>query len=178
MNIGNLNLAIRVDDNSSCKNLTIIDESYYLDTPERPRLMITLPGYSSALTFDGFNASQINIYNSYSLGLSNSAATDCLIDIPDGLYQIVYMICPYDELYQPIYHIRQCKAWCDWNTAVMTMFDSCLDFNDDLKNRLERVEWLLKGATAFAQDCDPTKAIALHKKAVELITDIKCQLGI
>lgn len=177
MNIGQLNLDIRVEDCTSCKNLVIRDDSYYLDTPESPRLQITLPGYTSSMSFE-FNNSQINIYNSYSLGVSSSADTDTLIDLPDGLYTLVYMICPYDQLYTTVYHIRQCQAWCDFDTYLKYLFDSCLDLDDKLKTKLEHVEWLLKGATAFADDCDTEKALKLHRKALELLTDIKCQLGL
>lgn len=177
MVIGQLNLDIVIEDCSSCKNLVVRDDSYYLTTPENPRLQITLPGYSKALTFD-FNYSKINIFNSYSLGLSSSMNTDKLIDLPDGLYTLSYMICPYEQLYTTVYHIRQCKAWCEFDKCLQYLFDSCLDLDSKLTKQLEHVEWLLKGAKSFAEDCDSEKALKLHRKALELLESIKCQLGI
>lgn len=176
-NIGKLNLDIRVQECSSCKNLVVADHSYYLTDPEKPHLQITLPGYSKSVTFD-FNASQINIYNSYSLGLSRSSDSDKLLDLPDGLYILVYMICPYEDLFETVYHIRQCKAWCRFDEYLTHIFDSCLDLNSDLTRDLQHVEWLLKGAESFSKQCDPDKAISLHRKALELLDNIKCQLGL
>lgn len=177
MNVGTLNLDITIEECSSCKNLVVRDDSYYLDTPESPTITISLPGYNTAKVLD-FDDSKINIFNSYTLGLSKSAATDKLIDLPDGLYTIVYAICPFDDFNIKVYYLRTCKAWCMYDTYLKQIFDSCLNVDPVLSQKLQHVEWLLKGGVAFAKDCNPDKAILLYKKALELLEDVKCQLGI
>lgn len=173
MNIGKLNLDIRVSDCSSCKNIAVADHSFYLETPIFPKLQVALPGSNLKYTFD-FIPNQINIFNSYSLGYSSSNQTDELVDLPDGLYTLTYMICPYDELFETVYYIRQCRAWCNWETFLKASFDSCLDLSPEVEKLLNRIEYLLKGAKSFAESCEPAKAMELHQKAVELLNRLQC----
>lgn len=177
MNVGVLNLDIVIEECSSCKNLVVRDDSYYLTTPENPTITISLPGYSTAKVLE-FDYSKINIFNSYSLGLSSSAGTNSLIDLPDGIYTIVYAICPYDDFNTKVYHLRACQAWCRFDTYLKSIFDSCLDLDPVISKDLQHVEWLLKGASAFAKDCDIKKAGDLYRKALELLDDIECRLQI
>lgn len=172
MKIGELNLDIKVSNCSSCENLVIEDHSYYLTTPERPSIQIQLPGFNTTWTFD-FTPEKTNIFNSYSFGVS---PTSCLSELPDGLYTIKYMICPYDQLYQTVYYVRQCKAQCQWDTLLKKSFDSCYDLSPDVNMLLNKIEYLLKGAEIFANDCEPDKAIEIHQKAVELLNRLECIL--
>jgi hypothetical protein len=172
MSIGTLNLDIRIEECVSCKNLVVRDDSFYVETPEEPILLVTVPGYTTSKVL-GFTTESSNIYNSYSFGLSPSTS---LVDLPDGLYTMKYAICPHDENIITVYYIRQCIAWCQFDTYLKQSFDSCYDLDDSIKTDLQRIEWLLKGAKAFADGCDPDKAIALHQKAVELLNRIKCRL--
>lgn len=174
MNIGKLNLDVRVCDCSSCKNLVIEDHSYYLTDPEKAQIQITLPGIDNKkFTFE-FNHSRTNIFNSYSFGLSKETS---LINLPEGLYTITYMICPFDELFETTYYIRQCEAWCKWRSFLRQSFDSCLELSKEVEVLLNRIEFLLKGAEAFAEDCEPEKAVELHQKAIELLDRLECQLS-
>lgn len=175
MTIGDLNLDIRISDCSSSRNLSIKDESFYLETPVSPRVVITMPGTCLTYAFD-FVPSRINIYNSYSLGISASNETHCLVDLPDGLYKIQYMICPYDKLITTVYHIRQVCAWNRWEACLTHLFDSCLDISSKIEKELNKIEYLLKGATAFANSCNSEKSIELHQKAMELLKELECIL--
>lgn len=176
MSIGELNLDLRIEECSSCKNLVVRDDSYYLDDPVNPIVTITIPGYSTAKVIE-FDHSKVNIFNSYSLGLSASANTDSLIVLPDGLYKIVYAICPYDEIYKTFYHMRQCQAWCDYDTNLRALIDNCYDLDPVIAKKLQHAEWLLKGASAYAKACETDKAVAVHRKAIELLDEISCQLS-
>lgn len=170
MSIGTQVIDLRVDPNSSCKNLVVSDHSYYLADPESPRVQIKLPGYTSWHTLT-FNFSENNIYNSYSFNLSGSSS---LINLPDGLYTIKYGFCPYDDNSTTFYHIRQCQAWCKWEDFLKQSIDSCLEVSKESEKILNRIEFLLRGAEAFAKDCDPDTAVELHQKAVELLTRLEC----
>ena len=86
------------------------------------------------------------------------------------------MICPYDQLYQTVYYVRQCKAQCQWDTLLKKSFDSCYDLSPDVNMLLNKIEYLLKGAEIFANDCEPDKAIEIHQKAVELLNRLECIL--
>jgi len=172
MSIGTLNLDIRVENCTSCNNLVLRDDSYYLETPEHPKIQIQVPGYNTKWTFD-FTPETINIFNSYSFGLSTSTS---LAEIPDGLYTLVYMICPYDQLFETVYHIRQCKAQCRWDTFLKNSFDSCNELSPEVNKLLNRIEYLMKGAEVFAADCETERALELHQKAVELLDRLECIL--
>lgn len=173
MKVGNLKLDIQVCDCSSCYNLVVQDHSYYLTTPEKPRLEIIMPGYETPMVFN-FEAEKTNIFNSYSLLLSASAGSADLIELPDGLYQLTYRICPYEELYHTICHIRNCKAWCRWEKLLVTLTTSCYDLDPKMRDSLEKIEWLLKGSEALAKDCQCEKASEAHQKAIELLEDLEC----
>jgi hypothetical protein len=172
MSIGTQNIDLRIDTNSSCKNLVVKDHSFYLDEVESPKLQIQLPGRTTWFTFD-FTPSEQNIFNSNSF---NSAPTEELGLLEDGLYTIKYGFCPYDENTHIYYHIRQCQAWCKWEQFLKQSIDSCLDVSPDAEKILNRIEFLLKGAEIFANDCEPEKAIELHQKAVELLTRLECTI--
>lgn len=168
-----LNVDIRIDEDSSCKSLVVKDYSSYTADPTEPVLQIQLPGRTTWHTLD-FNFSQINIYNSESFNLTSD--DDELVTLSDGLYTIKYGFCPYDEFSYTFYHVRQCQAWCRWETLLKQSIDSCLDISRDAERLLNRIEFLLRGATVYAEDCDPETAIELHQKAVELIERLECTI--
>lgn len=172
MNIGELNLDVRVCDCSSCKNLVVEDHSFYLTDPEKASLKIGVPGITNKkFTFD-FNAKKTNIYNSYSFGLSPN---NDLVDLPEGLYTLTYMICPYDELFKTTYYIRQCRTWCRWRKLLEDSFDSCLEITKEDERSLNKIEYLLIGAESYAENCEPEMAIKFHQKAISLINQLECQ---
>lgn len=172
MSIGVQNIDLRFDSNSSCKNLVVQDHSYYLEAVEEPKIQIQLPGYTSWYTFD-FNTSQTNIFNTNSF---SSSPSDTLGNLQDGLYTIKYGFCPFETNTHLFYHIRQCQAWCKWESFLKQSIDSCLDVSPEAEKLLNRIEFLLRGAEIFAKDCDPEKALELHQKAVELLNRLECKL--
>lgn len=168
--IGTLSLNLEVVESCDCYTLSILDTSHYPVTPESPILDITVPGFQR-VRFD-FNLDKINIFNSYSLRLTNSNTNNTVIELPDGLYEFTYAICPYDTLYQDKYHLRTCKLESRlakyWAKAV-----SLCDTQAKIYKEIDKIEILLKGAKANAQICNTKKAVELYKKADELLTRLE-----
>ena len=173
MSIGTQNIDLRVDYNSSCKNLVIADHSYYLDIVEFPKIQILLPGSDNWFTFD-FEQSKYNKFNSFDFNLSPE---DSLVCLPDGLYEIKYSICPHDENLYKYYHLRQCQAWSEWKDLLISSFDSCFDICEESEKTLNKIEYLLKGAEAYNENCDNETALLLHQKALKLLKNLKCQIN-
>lgn len=169
MSVGTLDLNISVleTEDCGCKTISILDTSFYPTTPESPTLNISVPGYENYLTFP-FVVGQVNIFNSYSLRITTSLTDDCVSDIPDGIYDFTYSICPNDVLYTTISHLRTCqlearlaKYWA----RVVTVCDT----ESKVFKELDKIEILLKGAKSNAIICNPEKAIELYKKANDLL---------
>lgn len=84
----------------SSKTMEVIDCSIY-----DPDISITNTVFKIKIPFSEswvtpkFIIGGRNYYTSNSLGLSSNQNFSGLIDIPDGLYQINYSVCPNDEVY-------------------------------------------------------------------------------
>jgi len=172
MNIGVLRFDVQVATCSSCYNLVIEDYSYYLDTPEKPQVQITPPGFTTPIIFQ-FNASKKNIFTSYSFGLSTTTELSLL---PDGLYTIVYSICPHGELYEKFYHVRTCRIRCAWDKQFLKIFNNCFEPDEKTLTKLKHIDALIIGSEIAAKDCDPDKAMLMLRKANELLTQFDCEL--
>lgn len=168
MTVGTLYLSLGVLDSEgcSCKTLSILDQSFYPTTPEKPTLDITVPGYST-VRFD-FTVNKVNIFNSYSLRITNSLTDVDMIDIPDGVYEFTYSICPNDQLYTNFSYLQTClieariaKYWA----KVVTVCDT----ESKVFKELDKIEILIKGAKANAQLCNSDKAMELYRKADDLL---------
>ncbi len=162
-----LNLNLEILKPSSCNYLLVLDTSTYPFTPTSATLKVYLPGYSNAYTFEDFTVSQVNSYNSYNFDLS---VEDELTELPDGLYKFVFDTCPTTETLT-VYHLRACKLRCRLAKLWAKCFLSCHD--DEALLRLDRIEFLIRGAEANAEMCNPTEATNLYTKAYELLQRIE-----
>lgn len=77
------------------KTLVFIDSSEYYIEPERPLLEVTLPGYDKYFLVNVV-ARKVNTFNSNTIGLTEVLITDDLVELPDGVYQFRYKVCPYE----------------------------------------------------------------------------------
>ena len=168
-----LQLNVEVIENCDCKTLAILDTSYYPVTPEFPTLVIEMPGFSP-VQFP-FQTGQVNIFNSYSLGLSGINTVPDLIDLPDGLYMLTYSICPNDQQYVTKHYLRTCQIEYKFAQEFAKTVNFC-DIDSKFMSDLQRIEVLIEGAKANAKVCNPTKAVELYRKANELLDrlDAKC----
>lgn len=165
----NLRLNVSPIETQDCKTLAILDTSFYPVVPVSPTLLITVPGFN-AVQFP-FTINQVNIFNSYSLGLSSVNTVEGLLDLPDGLYTLHYSIAPNDQLFVEKYHLQTCKLEYQFAQHFAKTVNLC-DTDSKLLKQLYRIEVLMEGAKANALVCNPEKAVSLYKKAKELLDRI------
>jgi hypothetical protein len=171
---GRLNLNLEVyDSKQDCKNLMIIDKSYYIADVETPLLEITLPGYTTSLTFN-FQPEKLNIYNSYNFRLSDYADTELLVNLPDGVYTFKYSICGVSKSYKQFEHLRTCQLECRADKAFASLVTNCLEFDERKLKILQKVDVLIRGAKASSNVCLMDRAVQAYQKAEELLDALEC----
>lgn len=151
-----------------CAYLSILDTSFYPVPVDSAAISIYVPGYSTPFQFV-FVLGQVNIYNSYSFGFTTSQTGD-FVELPDGVYQFEMTTCP-DTGVCNLYHLRMCKIQCRLATQWAKYIDCGED--DKMLYYLDKIEFLLKGAEAHADLCNPAKATELYKKADDLLRRIE-----
>jgi len=160
----NVQLNLEVLKAKDCSYLTVIDTSVYPITPDTANIFIGVPGYDSAYEFS-YLIGETNIYNSYNFGFTTSATSD-FTPLPDGVYSLTITTCP-DTGVNSRYHLRTCKIDCRLAVQWAKYVDCCDD--EKILYMLDKIEFLLKGAEAHADLCNPTKATELYKKADDLL---------
>jgi hypothetical protein len=150
--------------------LSILDTSFYPETPESATIHIYVPGYDTAYQL-AFGLGKVNVFNSYSFGFTTSATQD-FAPLPDGLYKLDLITCP-DTGSQPQYHLRtsriDCRLMNQWAKYVNTMEK----LEGQPIHELEKVEFYLKGAQAHAYLCNPELAKELYTKANDLLKRVE-----
>jgi hypothetical protein len=161
-----IDLNLEVLHPKSCKYLTVLDTSFYPVTPDNASLTIVPPGYEQSFLFD-FGIRKANIYNSNSFGITTA---DSLNDLPDGLYTFHYVTCP-TTVDCDFYHMRTCKIRCRLAAQWAKYIVGC--DNTRVLQDLSEIDFLVKGAEAHADLCNPDKATELYIKANELLQRIE-----
>jgi hypothetical protein len=162
--MANLQRNIEVYKAKDCAYLSIHDTSYYPIAPTEANIQIYMPGYDTGYEF-AFVLNEINVFNSYSFGLTTSATLD-FVELPDGIYTINITTCP-DTGVCTRHHLRTCKIDCRLALQWAKYADACED--EKILYYLDRVDFLLRGAEANADLCNPDKATELYLKANDLL---------
>jgi hypothetical protein len=154
-----------------CAYLSILDTSFYPIPVDTANLTVTVPGYDTPFEFE-FTLGEVNILNSYSFGFTTSETSD-FAPLPDGVYILNLTTCP-DTGECTRYHLRTCKINCrlaeQWAQYIDCM--TCSE-NEMVLKELDRIEFLLKGAEAHADLCNPAKARELYIKADDLLRRVE-----
>jgi hypothetical protein len=151
-----------------CAYLSILDTSVYPLAPDTAEISISVPGYDNPFTFD-YTIGEINVFNSYNFGFTTSSTTG-FTALPDGVYTLTITTCP-DTGVNTRYHLRTCKIDCRLGVQWAKYVDCCED--EKTLYYLDKIEFLLKGAEAHADLCNPAKATELYKKADDLLKRIE-----
>lgn len=159
-------------DNNNPKTLVILDQSNYLETPERPVYGIKLPGYSNTIVVP-YLIDRINIVNSNTLGLTNAACHEALTDLPDGVYEITQMVCPYNELFKTQLYLKTTKLQCLYDKLLLDIDCS----NLDIEKQLIHIDILIQAAKAEAKLFNPIKAQEKYTAALEAVTKLQNKLN-
>lgn len=140
--INALELDIDIFDSSNPKKIVVRDASSYLhDTVESPTLSIKLPGFINFIDID-FHRNSINILNSNTLRLTNVITTNEMADLPDGLYQFRYSICPNEKLFVVKNFMKTTLA--ELALARIIAFTSKCNQTQEFKNSILDIIYLLQ----------------------------------
>jgi hypothetical protein len=164
----NVQLNIEALKAKDCAFLSILDNSLYPVAPTSAEINITLPGFSDPYNFD-FILGEVNVFTSYSFGLTVEG-TDSFTPLPDGVYRLEFAPCPNVGVANR-YHLRTCKIDCRLGVQWAKYVDCCDD--EKMLYYLDKIEFLLKGAEAHADLCNPAKATELYIKADDLLRRIE-----
>jgi hypothetical protein len=160
----NVQLNIEALKAKDCAYLSILDTSFYPVAPDSAEISISLPGFDNPYNFD-FVVSEVNVFTAYSFGLTVEE-TDSFTPLPDGVYKLEFVPCPNVGTCTR-YHLRTCKIDCRLAVQWAKYVDCCDD--EKMLYYLDKIEFLLKGAEAHADLCNPAKATELYKKADDLL---------
>lgn len=167
-----------LDDNNP-DTIIILDKSTYLDTPQKPLIDITLPGFTGYIEVP-YNYGKLSLYNSDSLSITTPTDDGSLAPLPDGVYQITMKICPYDN---SNFNTSRCYLkTSQFNAAYEAVLlsypwsNSCYD-SKDISQQMVDTDLLLQSAKAEANRCNVDRASQKYQAAVKKLTFINMQLN-
>lgn len=174
-------LDFEILDTDDPKLIIFIDASVYLDpNPEKPILEIVLPGFNQYFLVN-IIPYQINVMNSNTIGVTKTFNNDynCLGDLPDGVWEYTYRVCPYDTVF-----IKKCVL----RTALLNQKLNCLyklfdnadcSLKDDrkIKNKLTDIDIFIQTAKAYAAECNKSRASNFYQIADKFASDLIKQLS-
>lgn len=163
----NLNFEILPSDDP--KTLIFVDSSEYMLEPESPLLEIILPGYSKYFLVN-INAKIVNTLNSSTIGFNKVLNQSDLVELPDGIWQFKYKICPYDKVYKIKKDIRLTSLLNKLKELYRNIdLSECQSKEDkDLQSVLIRIHILIEGAKAEV-DNNSKKSYDYYQTANKLI---------
>lgn len=160
-------------------SIVLLDQSSYIQTPQLPLLEVTLPGYTGAIQIP-YTPNSIITLNSDNLSLTDPCDYDYLADLPDGVYQITMMICPYTDLYNKQCYLKATQLENQYNNLLLNLdlHCKCLEENK-LEQELIHIDILIQSAKAESRICNIQKATQKYQaacKAVEsLLRKLNCK---
>lgn len=167
-------LDITILDSHNSKLLVVADSSVYPSgwNIVSPTLSITVPGYPAKQI--PFDAQNINIYNSNTLGITCDVDVCYLQDLPDGIYTFKYAIAPalsYNTT-KSILRVDKLYERFDEKFLNLEIFtcDGQLKRNQHLV--LDEIEFYIQGAIAAGNRCSNKLALELYKKATSLLNKL------
>lgn len=153
------------------KKLVFLDTSVYYTNPVTPILHLVKPGGEEVLL--NISHGEINTFNSHSLGLTNLLNGDDTAAIPDGVWQAVYRICPYNELYVSKFFVRfETINECLYNVYKNFDTECCSASNELLKKQLNDIYLLIESSKANAYKNLKDKAEKDYSLAVKKINKL------
>lgn len=168
------NLDFEILETGNTKTLIFVDSSQYIGHPDRPLLEVFLPGFSKYL-LTNVVASQVNTFNSSTLGLNKSLNINFLQDLPDGVWILRYKICPYDFIFIDKKHMRVTQLLVKlqnlYNEISIEECDCPTQTDSFIQKQLTRIHILIEGAKSVV-NLDSSKAQRYYQLANRLIDDL------
>ncbi|XAI97411.1 hypothetical protein [Leptolyngbya phage Lbo-JY46] len=168
--INKTNLIFESIDTNNLITLLLLDLSHYHQSPIKPLFNIKVPGMSSYVSVP-YNPNQLNVLNSHVLGLTLHSAD--FSNLPDGVYEIIQTICPYDELFNKKFILRDTVLINRLNELLQSN-DFCCDCTDSskLRDKLSKINLLLTSAKTSANFGDVKNATEKYKKALKIVNSL------
>lgn len=169
-------LDFEILDNDNSKLIIFIDGSTYLDTnPEKPILEVTLPGFNQYYIVNIIH-NEVNVLNANTLGITKTFTNEynCLGDLPDGVWEFVYRVCPYDLVFLKKCVLRTALLNQKLNNLYRLLENTDCSLKEDrqLKNKLIDIEFFIKTAKAYADICNKQKASNFYQIADKFTNDL------
>lgn len=175
-----LRLNIMIVDTRDTTTLGVADISVYPTnfTPVNPSLEIT-PGQFAKVNVD-FTPSSVNVYDSNDLGITCDET--CGSPLPDGIYKFKYSVDngragdPCSTGFIEKTFMRADAIMCKYMNAFLKADALCncqTDYQKALKQELRRIELLIQGSIAAANNCDDQTSWSMYQKADALLTKMK-----
>jgi len=156
------------------KTLVFVDSSQYMESPDRPLLEVFLPGFHKYL-LTNVVSSQVNTFNSSTLGLNKTLNINFLQDLPDGVWSFRYKICPYDYIFIDKKHMRVTLLMNKLNTLYNHVeIDGCscpTQTDVFIQKQLTRIHILIEGAKSVV-NIDSVKAFKYYNLASKMIDEL------
>lgn len=163
--------------NNDPKSIAILDQSTYLSEPQLPLLQVIPPGFTGALQVP-YAPQTITILNSDNLTLTDVTECGELADLPDGVWQITMMVCPYDELYVKKCYLKTTQ-FDNIYYNILLNYDDCSPFleKSEYEKRIIEVDILIQSAHAEARCFNVDKATMKYQKALSILNSINKKLN-
>ena len=167
-------LYIEVSDSLNLKVLRIFDTSHFCDEVIENYLLEVLPvNKSNWVTFPVLKGFSLSV-NSSSLGYKKVSDVDCLIDLPDGIYEFKQSYKPNIHTLQHYSHLRvvemRVKLSHEWNKLVD---DTCKLSKEEFfkqRDKLREIDEYLTAAKYKVDECgDKIKGKELYEWAQKLL---------
>jgi hypothetical protein len=154
------------------KTLVFLDSSQYMEAPERPLIEVILPGYTKYLLANVV-ASTVNTFNSSTIGLNTVLVQAGLVDLPDGIWQFKFKICPYKYINITKNVLRVTQLIIKLNTLYTKIDLSVCQSKEDkqMHETLVHIHVLIEGARAEA-NANCRKAQSYYQLANELVNKL------
>lgn len=169
-------LDFEIIETNNTKTIVFLDSSNYFTNPTTPVLQLTPPGdYGQVIVNIDFG--KLNTFNSHTLGFTDYLRGDDTTELPDGVWEAVYRICPYNELYV-VKHFVRTEQLNECLFKIYKDFDSecCGENVERIKKQLSDIYLLLESAKVNAQLNYKSKAekdFALASKKVNKLINSK-----
>lgn len=163
-------------ENDNPKEIILLDQSKYLDNPEKPILQVILPGFIKPVEIE-YLPNSIIVLNSDSVKLTDECDYDYLADLPDGVYQIRMAVCPYDELNYKLCYLKSTILTGRLQNLLLT-YDNCNCFDiKDFQQSFLNISILIDSAKAEALSCNIDKASKKYQTALNELNYIERKIN-
>lgn len=164
-------------ENNNPKTIVLLDQSSYLTPAQKPLLQVTLPGFTGSVQVP-YAPNTIITLNSDSLSLTEPCDYDYTAELPDGVYEIIMMVCPYNELFNKQCYLKTTQLDVQYRNLLLNLDINCKCLDEKkLKEQIIDADILIQSAKAECSICNIEKSMQKYRTAVKLIESINKKLN-